>query len=170
MSPPPAVAPASSQRFPLLSSNRYIFWLALLAAPLLAAFATQRWLRLLSFVFVVGLVGCAAVWRRYRPVLVVAPEGYAVESAGRRRFSVTWSAVRHVRHDPAERALYLDCGEPARNLLLPPLSGYAFSFARRDALYELLLSYVGDRAEVVARLDVADPSRPPASASLPAKQ
>lgn len=147
------------QRFPLLSSNRYLYWLALICAGLLVGLATPRWLRLSALLFAAALGGLAVLWRRYRPVLILDSQGYAVESAGRRRFEVAWSAVRGVRHDPAERALYIDCGEPAHNLFLPPQSGYAFDFERRDALYALLLQQVGDRAEIVARLDLPAEAR-----------
>lgn len=157
MSPPPPPL-TSPQRFALLSSNRYLFWLALVGGPVIGLIATQPWLRLTAVVFTAFLLGFAALWPRYRPTLVIDATGYAVEAGGRLRFSVPWSKVRHVRHDPSERALYLDCGEPAHNLLLPPLSGYAFSFEHRDALYQLLLSHVGEGAEVVARLDVTPPS------------
>ena len=151
MSPPSS--PSSPQRFALLSSTRYLLWLALGCAALLGVFSTLSWLRLSAIVAAIALVGLSALSRRYRPTLVVDDEGYAVESAGRRRFSVAWSAVQHVRHDPAEQALYIDCGVPAHNLLLPPQAGYAFGFEGRDVLYQRLLSYVGERAEIVARLD-----------------
>ncbi len=154
MSPlPPLPSSSSPQRFALLSSTRYLLWLALACAALLGAFATLPWLRLSALVAAGVLIGLSALSLRYRPTLVVDDEGYAVESAGRRRFSVAWSAVQHVRHDPAEQALYIDCGVPAHNLLLPPQAGYAFGFEQRDVLYQRLLSYVGERAEIVARLD-----------------
>src|SRR5207248_7741790 len=91
-----------------------------------------------------------------RPVLVVDDEGYSVEVRGRRTLRVLFSEVQRVRAVPAELAMYLDCGDPARNLLLPTRHGFGFRFARQAALYVLLARHLQDRIEIADKL-VPDP-------------
>lgn len=149
------------QRFALLSSTRYLLPVALLCALGLTLLGTGTVLRAGAVLAGALLVGLHLLSRRRRPILVIDDRGYAVEVAGQQRFFVPWTAVTRALHDPSEQALYLDCGDPARNLLLPPLAGFAFSFEHRDALYERLLSHIGDRIEVVPRLDAHLPPAPP---------
>ena len=156
------------QRVALLSSTRYLLPVALLCALGLAVFGTGTFLRLGAVLAGTLLIGLHLVARRRRPILVVDDRGYAVEVAGQQRFFVPWTAVTRALHDPTEHALYLDCGDAAHNLLLPPLAGFAFSFENREALYERLLSHVSDRIEVVPRLD-ASPPPSPGPQRLPAK-
>lgn len=151
----------SPQRYALLSANRSLLPIALLCAGALIALSGALWLRLSAAAAAVLLVGLQAWARRRRPVLVLDDSGYAVEVAGSRRFFVPWTAVTRVLHDPSEQALYLDCGEPGHNLLLPPRAGFAFTFTDRQDLYQRLLSQVGERAQLVERLD--QPSTTPPS-------
>ena len=149
------------QRFALLSVNRYLLPIALLCAAGLCALAPQTWLRVSALSAALLLLGLHVLSRRRRPLLVLDESGYAVEVAGVRRFFVPWTAVTRVLHDPSEQALYLDCGDPGRNLLLPPVAGFAFTFEHRDDLYRRLLSQVGDRAQLVDRLDQPPPPATP---------
>ncbi|MBL9004894.1 MAG: hypothetical protein JNJ46_11655 [Myxococcales bacterium] len=123
---------------------------------------TPVWLRVSAALSALLLLALHQWSRRKQPQLVLDDHGYSVEVAGVSRFSVPWSAVTRVLHDPSEQALYLDCGDPGRNLLLPPRAGFAFTFSQRDALYARLLQHIGDRAEIVARLDQPPPPPPPA--------
>ena len=144
---------ASPQRYALLSANRYLLPIALLCAGALIALAGPLWLRVSAAAAAVLLLGLQAWARQRRPVLVLDDAGYAVEVAGVQRFFVPWTAVTRVLHDPSEQALYLDCGEPGHNLLLPPRAGFAFTFTDRQDLYQRLLTQVGERAQLVTRLD-----------------
>ena len=95
-----------------------------------------------------------ALARARRPVLVCDAAGYRVEVAGRVRFAVPWSAVREVRLDRAEGAAYVDCGDKARNLLLPPERGYAFSYGDQAALLAAVLAAVPpERVREVQKLE-----------------
>lgn len=140
------------QRHALLSVNRYLLPVAVTVALLLALLAAG-WLRLAGLGAALAFGLAAVALRGRRPQLWVDDDGYAVLVAGQPRFRVAWTQVTRVLHDPSERALYLDCGDPAHNLLLPPITGFAFTFERRDDLYRRLLTHVGDRAEVVDRFD-----------------
>jgi hypothetical protein len=97
----------------------------------------------------------AALWagaRLRRPVLVVDGEGYRVEVGRRERLRVAFREVLRVRAVPSEQAMYVDCGDPARNLLLPTRHGWGFRFARQGALYVLLAKQLADRLQIADRL------------------
>lgn len=111
-------------------------------------------LRLICGAFAL-LAGGLMYWqRRARPAVIVDETGYAVEENGREKLRVKWTEVVKVRADAAEHACYVDCGDPSRNLLVPPERGYGFHFERADALYARILDAVTDRVELVPRLDV----------------
>jgi hypothetical protein len=147
---------APAARFALLASGRWVVPLAIAVGLVGTATATGPTGRL---VFGGGAAAIAALWalgRWRRPTLIVGPEGYRVVEAGRERLAVAFSEVKRARAVPAELAMYVDCGDPARNLLLPMRHGYGFRFARQDELYVLLAKRLGDRVEIVATLAAAD--------------
>ncbi len=150
-----------SDAFPVLLATRRVLPAAVLFAAMGALLTPGVWLR----------VGCAAftafaaafwAWQaRARPELVVDDDGYAVMERGREKLRVAWREVRRVRADRAEHALYVDTGDPARNLLVPPRRGYGFRFARQDVLYARVIERVPEALiEMVERLDA--PPKPPA--------
>jgi hypothetical protein len=99
----------------------------------------------------------AAAWgwmRLSARTLLLDDDGYAIEAHGRERFRVRWAEVTHVRHDPGEQAVYVDCGDKARNLLVPPAHGYGFHIAdAAAATARVLASVPPERVETVARLE-----------------
>jgi hypothetical protein len=143
-----------AERFALVFTQRRILPLALGVALVGAVFSTVWWARL-GCVAVAGLAAIAAWWQaRAKPALIVDERGYAVEEHGREKLRVAWSEVVRVRADRAESALYVDCGDPARNLLVPPRRGFGFRFERAERLYALIVSSVqAERVEAVDRLD-----------------
>jgi hypothetical protein len=148
----PAAAPLDHQRgYELLSSTRWVRWVAIGVGALLAVLSHLLLWRALGGTVAVVLT-LAWVWGRHRAFVYVLPDGYRVKT-GRLDFTVRWSELKRVLHDPTESALYLDCGNPARNLLVPPATGFAFTFARKQALYQQLLLAVGHLAQQVPRID-----------------
>lgn len=164
MAPPPT-GPGTRRgalavrRFPLLPTWRWLMPLAVMLGALGVAFAGANGPRVYFLVAtaLVCLLWWVQAWRR--PVLIVDDGGYRVRVRGRERLRVRWSEVRSARAVPDEHAMYLDCGDPARNLLLPQ-HGYGFRFARQPELYALLATRFGDRLERVAKL-VPDALRHP---------
>jgi hypothetical protein len=128
--------------------------LAVVFALVGVALAPPLAFKLISGAF--ALAGTAgALWqRRTRPELLVDASGYAVREHGREKLRVAWSEVTRVRADAAEMACYVDCGDPARNLLVPPAHGWGFRFDRSDLLYARILDAVpSEKIELVPRLD-----------------
>lgn len=90
--------------------------------------------------------------------LVLDEAGYAIEARGRERLRVGWSEVRRVLHDPGEDAVYVDCGDKARNLLIPPARGFGFHVAEAAAATARVLAAVpAERVETVERLEEPRP-------------
>ncbi len=87
---------------------------------------------------------------------MVDASGYRVEQGARELLRVGFDEVKRVRAVPAEQSMYVDCGEPARNLLLPPRRGYGFRFARQGDLYVILAKRLEDRLEIVESLAPPD--------------
>jgi len=154
MSGPSGARPPLIDRFPLLMSTRRVLPVALVFASGAALFAPGAILRAGCVAFAAF---AAAVWAwqaSARPELVVDDDGYAVVERGREKLRVPWRDVRRVRADRAEHALYVDTGDPARNLLVPPKRGYGFRFARQELLYARVIERVPEAiVEMVARLD-----------------
>lgn len=132
----------AAQRHALLSTARYLLPGAVLCGALLALLAEGRPVRLAFAAGALLLLLLALLQRWRRPVLELDDAGYRVLVAGRPRLRVAWSEVRRVRVDRAEGALYVDCGDPRRNLLLPPTRGYAFTFSDRERLFARVLEAV----------------------------
>lgn len=144
---------AAPQRHAVLHAQRYLPLLAGVLALVTAMFVEHVWLK-------VGFAACAAIvlagWfylQATRPVVVVDDDGWAVERGGEERLRVRWSEVVKVKADAQEKAAYVDCGDKARNLLVPPRRGYGFRFEASDALYDRIVAAVPDRVELVDRLD-----------------
>ena len=154
-SPPPlASGPASEpeRRFALLSTWRFLVP-ASIVFGLFAAAAMNGAARLFCLA---GAALVAVLWvlgQRTRPALLVDGEGYRVMERGREKLRVAWREVSSARAVPAEQAMYLDCGDPARNLLLPPRRGFGFRFDRQDQLYVIVARLVAGKLRVVASLD-----------------
>jgi hypothetical protein len=141
-------------RYRLIFTQRRVLPLAVLVALAGAVVSEALWARIVCVL--VAVVALLAAWLQSRggAALVVDDEGYAVEERGREKLRVRWSEVQKARADAAEQALYLDTGDPARNLLVPPQRGYGFRFERADELYrEILKRIPQDKIEAVARLD-----------------
>src|SRR5260370_9697306 len=112
-----------------------------------------------TIAFVIAIL--AIIQSRLQPVLILDDEGYAIQQGAKVLFRVAWSEVKKVRADGKEQALYIDCGDPARNLLVPPARGYGFRFADAPRIYARVLAAVADRVVQVERLDAGD--HPPKS-------
>ncbi len=106
-----------------------------------------------------GLVAAGWIWTQLSArTLVLDDDGYAIEAWGRERLRVHWREVERVRHEPKESALYVDCGDKARNLLVPPARGWGFRFADAAGLCARVLASVpAGRVVEVERLDAALP-------------
>jgi len=148
------------EKFALILTQRRVLPVAVAFALVGAGFSTAWWARAGCAVF--ALVALAlALWQwRARPQLVLDERGYAVEEHGREKLRVAWSEVVKVLADADEHALYVDCGDRARNLLVPPRRGFGFRFERADVLYARVLAAVPDRVELVKRLDAGKPEKP----------
>ena len=152
-------------RHPLLLSLRWLLPAAALLALALGVMARSPLGHIagMAIAFVIGIL--AIVQSRLRPVLILDDDGYAIQQGGKILFRVAWSEVKKVRVDAKEQALYIDCGDKARNLLVPPARGYGFRFADAPGIYARVLAAVGDRVVQVERLD-ANPNadgQPPQS-------
>jgi hypothetical protein len=149
----------AAERFQLSFPQRRILPVSLVIAFTGAALADAMWLRLFCGGFGVLTLGLWLVLRRAQPCVVIDDQGYAVEEFGKEKLRVAWSDVVKVRADPSEHALYVDCGDPAKNLLVPPRRGYGFRFPKAQELYARIVDKVPDKVELVERLD-AQPPKP----------
>lgn len=165
---PDTLAPTGEERFTLLPTTRYVSWVAIATGVLLAALGPSlAWRLLCGGAALAVLLGNWAIGRR-RPVLIIDETGYRVEVAGRERFRVLWAEVRRVLHDRSEAAVYVDCGDGRRNLLVPPAAGFAFTFSDRPHLTARILAKLSDKVQEVARLDkLALPAAPPHESPTP---
>ncbi len=140
-------------RFTLLPTTRYVGWVAVATGAVLAALGPSLvWQIVSGGAALAVLLATWAVGKR-RPILIVDDAGYRVEVAGNERFRVLWSEVRRVLHDRSEAAVYVDCGDGRRNLLVPPAAGFAFTFSDRERLVQGILARLGDKIQEVDRLD-----------------
>jgi hypothetical protein len=89
--------------------------------------------------------------------VLVDEQGYRLRARGRERARVAWSDVRRVKLDRAEHAAYVDTGDPARNLLVPPGRGWAFHIERAEILVARISAAVPGRLREVERLDAPWP-------------
>ena len=147
-------------RHPLLPATRMVAPAAIAIATICAALAGNSGTRILYAGIALGAAMLWALTRWRRPVLTVDEGGYRVTVGKRERLAVRFEEVKKVRALPAERAMYLDCGDPARNLLVPPWRGYGFRFQDQDALYDRLATRLADRIEIVTALAPEPPPTP----------
>ncbi|HXU70053.1 MAG TPA: hypothetical protein VN947_12035 [Polyangia bacterium] len=146
----------AASRHPLVVGTRWLLPIAI-ALALVGAFAAHTSTARIIAAGFAALGGLAWWWQeRHRPTLVIDEAGWAIEQQGKEKLRVVWSEVLRVRVDRRENALYVDTGDKARNLLIPPRSGYGFRFAdAATACARLLAAVPADRVEEVERLDVA---------------
>jgi hypothetical protein len=140
-------------RYRLLLSGRRILWVAMAFAASGTLFGQPLWLRLISGLLLLATTVLKVRERVMWPCVVLDERGYAVEERGREKFRVAWSDVQRVSADAAEEALYVDCGDAAKNLLVPPGRGFGFTFERRGELFRRVIAAVPDRVLEVERLD-----------------
>lgn len=153
----------TESRHTLLPAMRQMVPLAVVCALVGALVSTTGAWRT-SFAALGAAWGLAwGVLRHRRPELVLSADEYRVEVAGTVRFRVGWSEVLRIYHDPGEHAVYVDCGDPARNLLVPPERGFGFTFTGRKQLYQSLLAAAPDRVQQVENLDSVVNQDQPAS-------
>jgi hypothetical protein len=146
----------AASRHPLVVGTRWLLPLAIVLAALGALAAHQWAARVIAGFF--ALVGVAAwLWQeRHRPTLVLDEDGYAIEQLGAEKLRVKWTEVRAARIDRRETAVYLDCGDKARNLFVPPRRGYGFRFAdAATVLTRVLAAVPADRIVEVERIDAS---------------
>src|SRR5215470_17820761 len=123
---------AAPARYPLVATTAWLLPLAVAVAVVGVALAQTPVGRLVAVWF--ALLGAAAwLWqRRQRPVLLLDDDGWAIEQRGREKVRVRWDEVKVVRLERREHALYVDCGDPTRNLLVPPRRGFGFRFEAQE--------------------------------------
>ena len=132
----------ATSRHPLVVSTRWLLPLAIALALAGAAAAHAPLARIVAGGF--ALLGFAA-WRvqeRLRPTLVIDDRGYAIEQRGSEKLRVAWSEVQAVRVDRKRMALYIECGDKARNVFVPPPRGYGFRFADAQTICERVVTAV----------------------------
>jgi hypothetical protein len=146
--------PAEPGRYPLVATTAWLLPLAVVVAVVGIALAGSPLGRLVAAWFTL-LGGAAWLWqRRQRPVLVLDEAGFAIEQRGREKLRVPWGEVKEVRLERREHALYLDTGDPGRNLLVPPRRGFGFRFEAQEALVARVLEAVPkERVREVERLE-----------------
>ena len=149
-----STAGSEARRYPILFTQWGLLPVAVLLLAGWAIFASSPMLRLGAGGLALLTALAGGVLYRLRPTLLVDDDGYAIWERGREKLRVSWSEVKSVRADAEEQALYVDCGDPARNLLVPPRRGYGFRFERQAELYFDVLARVGpERTEMVNKLD-----------------
>ena len=146
----------TASRHPLVVGTRWLLPVAIVLAALGAAAAHQWASRAIAGFF--ALVGVAAwLWQeRHRPTLVLDDAGYAIEQLGAEKLRVKWTEIVRARIDRRETAVYLDCGDKARNLFVPPRRGYGFRFADAPTVLARVLAAVpAERIVEVERIDAS---------------
>lgn len=144
----------AGSRHPLVVGTRWLLPVAIALAISGAVFSHTSTARVMAGAF--AALGLLAWWwqERHRPTLVIDDAGWAIERQGREQLRVAWSEVVKVRVDRRQSALYADTGDKARNLLIPPRSGYGFRFAdAATACARVVAALPADRVEEVERLD-----------------
>jgi len=118
-----------------------------------AVFGQATWFRIASAVLAATVVVALVVLRRAGAELILDDDGYALREFGREKVRVPWAEVQKVRYDAAEQAMYLDCGDPSRNLLIPPSRGYGYRFERPAELCDEVRKRVAaEKIEPVEKL------------------
>ena len=65
---------------------------------------------------------------------------------------MAWTEVKRVQAMPDEKVMHLDCGDPARNLLLPPQFGHGYTYDKQVQLYAVLAAVFAGHIEVNDKL------------------
>jgi hypothetical protein len=146
----------AAQRHPMIMTLRWLMPAAAVMSAALGVMAHSKIGHVGGFSFAFMLAFIAILQSRMKPVLVLDDDGYAIEQGGRRRFAVPWRDVKVVRAVFDEGALYIDCGDPARNIFVPPGRGYGFRFINVGAMFKRIQSAVGDR---LVRVDTVEALR-----------
>ena len=145
----------AASRHPLIVGTRWLLPIAIVLALAGAAVAHTSTARIIAGAFAaLGLVGW---WwqQRHRPTLILDESGWAIEQQGKEKLRVAWSEVRAVRVDRRESAVYVDTGDKARNLFVPPRRGYGFRFAdAAGACARIVAAVPAERVTDVERIDV----------------
>lgn len=148
--------PAGESRHPLQARARMVVPVAI-AVGLVGGAAAEA----ARIFFLASAAAIALLWwasRLFARVLVVGEQGYRVEQRGRTVLEVRWDEVRRARAVPVEQAMYLETGDPARNLLLPTRHGYGFRFARQAELYLRIARALAGKLEIVETLVPPEPA------------
>jgi hypothetical protein len=144
-----------TSRHPLLLGTRWLIPVAMALAILGIVAVPSRLAHIVGAAMLLLLSLSAWMLWLAPPVLRLDDEGYAIEQRGREKFRVAWSEVQRVRIDRRANAAYLDCGDKARNLFVPPRRGYGFSFADAATVCARVLAAVpAERVSEVERIDV----------------
>ena len=162
-----AIGLTTRETFPIVFTQRRVLPVAVVFALVGAGLSPGFWLRLACGGFALLAAGIGIWQKRARAQVVIDEAGYAVEEHGREKLRVAWSEVVEVRADAAEHACYVDCGDPQRNLLVPPERGYGFHFERADQLYARILDAVTDKVKLVERLEAKKAEPKPESKDDP---
>jgi hypothetical protein len=141
------------ERYRLIFTQRRVLPLAVAVALVGAAVAQVISARIVCGVVAALAILAAWIQGRGKPALILDERGYAVEENGREKLRVAWGEVQKIRADSAESALYVEIGDPARNLLVPPKRGYGFRFERPEELFRNILLHVPpEKIEFVSKL------------------
>jgi len=139
--------------FRLVHTQRGVLVVAGAFAVIGGTFIPSLVARFASLVLGLLVVAAFLFQRQLAPEVRVGRDGYRVLIAGRERFRVAWRDVVRVRAERGEPTLYVETGEAARNLFVPP-RGYGFRFEQPDELCKRVLAAVGEeRTEWVERID-----------------
>lgn len=150
---PEAATTDGEERFALVHTQRGVLLVAAAFAVVGGAFIPSVAARLASLVLGLLVIAAFLFQRRLSPEVRVGPDGYRVIVGGRERFRVAWSEVVSVRAERGEPTVYVETGNGARNLFVPP-RGYGFRFERPEALCRRILAAVGEsKTEWVERID-----------------
>ena len=147
------------RRYPLRARARFVVPVAIALGLLGAATASEPRARLFCAVVAAAIAALWGIARLLGQALAVDERGYRVVRRDKVLLAVGWDEVKRARAVPAEQAMYLDTGTPAKNLLLPTRHGYGFRFARQPELYVRIARALGERLEVVESLEPPEPAK-----------
>lgn len=126
----------------MIHGARRVLWIAFALALCGALFASEPYVRVLFSGVLLAVTLAGVYMRLVRPTLTLDDAGYHVSVRGHRVLSVSWAEVQRVQIDVENEAAYVDCGDRARNLVVPPRFGSPFTYTNRDRLYERVRAHV----------------------------
>ncbi len=127
-----------TEQFHMLHGARRVLWVAFALALSGVVFATEPYIRVLFSGVTIAVALAATYVRLLRPTLTLSEAGYHVTVRGHRILSVSWSEVQRIQIDVEDESAYVDCGDRARNLVVPPKYGSPFTYTNRARLYEIV--------------------------------